>query len=37
MKRYRYTVPIAESTVGFIKRTSDKSITKSSDVAGKIG
>jgi len=36
MKRYRYTVPIAESTVGFIKRTNDKSITKSSDVAGKI-
>jgi polar amino acid transport system substrate-binding protein len=36
MKRYRYTVPIAESTVGFIKRASDKGISKPSDVAGKI-
>ncbi|MDR3671857.1 MAG: transporter substrate-binding domain-containing protein [Holophaga sp.] len=35
MKRYRYTVPIAEASVGFIKRASDKSIKTSSDVAGK--
>jgi polar amino acid transport system substrate-binding protein len=35
MKRYRYTVPVAEASVGFLKRTSDKSIKTSSDVAGK--
>ena len=35
MVRYRFSVPIAEASVGFIKRANDKSITKPSDVAGK--
>jgi polar amino acid transport system substrate-binding protein len=33
--RYRFTVPIAEASVGFVKRAKDASITKPSDVAGK--
>ena len=35
MERYRFSPPIAEATVGLLKRTNDSSITKSSDIAGK--
>lgn len=35
MERYRFTVPIADASVAFLKRTSDKSISKPEDVAGK--
>ena len=35
MERYRFMPPVAEATVGLLKRTSDKSITKPEDVAGK--
>jgi len=34
-ERYRYTAPIAEATVAFMKRASDKTITRPEDVAGK--
>jgi len=34
-ERYRYTAPVAEATVAFLKRASDSSITKPEDVAGK--
>jgi len=36
MERYRFTVPIAEASVGFLKRAGDKSINKPGDVSGKI-
>ncbi len=35
MKRYSFTVPIAEATVALMKRADDKSITKPEDLAGK--
>lgn len=35
MKRYHFTLPIADATVAFLKRTDDKSINKPEDVAGK--
>ena len=35
MKRYSFTVPIAEATVALMKRADDASITKPSDLAGK--
>jgi polar amino acid transport system substrate-binding protein len=35
MKRYSFTVPIAEATVAVMKRADDKSITKPEDLAGK--
>ncbi|MGA2080343.1 MAG: transporter substrate-binding domain-containing protein [Holophaga sp.] len=34
--RYAFSVPIAEASVGFLKRAKDTSITKPSDVAGKV-
>ncbi len=36
MERYRFTVPIAEASVGFLKRANDNTINKPSDVAGKV-
>jgi polar amino acid transport system substrate-binding protein len=35
MKRYSFTVPIAEATVALMKRADDKSIGKPADLAGK--
>jgi polar amino acid transport system substrate-binding protein len=35
MKRYSFTVPIAEATVALMKRADDKSIAKPEDIAGK--
>lgn len=35
LKRYSFTVPIAEATVSLMKRADDASITKPSDLAGK--
>ena len=35
MKRYSFTVPIAEATVALMKRADDASITKAADLAGK--
>lgn len=35
MEHYRFTVPIADASVAFLKRTDDKSINKPADVAGK--
>lgn len=35
MKRYSFTVPIAEATVALMKRADDKSINKPADIAGK--
>jgi polar amino acid transport system substrate-binding protein len=35
MKRYSFTVPIAEATVALMKRADDNSITKPEDLAGK--
>ena len=35
MKRYAFTVPIAEATAALMKRADDKSITKSEDINGK--
>jgi polar amino acid transport system substrate-binding protein len=35
MERYKFSPPIAEATVGLLKRTSDASITKPADIAGK--
>jgi polar amino acid transport system substrate-binding protein len=35
MKRYSFTVPIAEATAALMKRADDKSITKPQDIAGK--
>ena len=35
MERYRFSPPIAEATVGLLKRTSDASITKPADISGK--
>jgi polar amino acid transport system substrate-binding protein len=34
-ERYRFTAPVAEATVAFLKRASEKGITKPEDVAGK--
>jgi polar amino acid transport system substrate-binding protein len=34
-ERYRFTVPVAEATVALLKRTSDASLTKPEDIAGK--
>src|SRR3546814_6047333 len=36
MERYTFTLPIAIGTVALLKRTSDKALTKPSDIAGKI-
>ncbi len=36
MARYRFTVPIADASVAFLKRASDKTVNKPEDVAGKI-
>jgi polar amino acid transport system substrate-binding protein len=36
MKRYLFTVPIADATAALMKRASDSSITKPEDIAGKI-
>jgi polar amino acid transport system substrate-binding protein len=36
LERYRFTVPIAEATAGFLKRKGDASIMKPADVSGKI-
>ena len=35
MKRYRFTVPIADATAALMKRADDKSIAKPEDIAGK--
>lgn len=35
MKRYSFTVPVAEATVALMKRVDDASITKPADLAGK--
>ena len=35
MKRYRFTVPIADATAALMKRVDDKSIVKPEDIAGK--
>lgn len=35
MKRYAFTVPMAEATVSFVKRKDDTTITKPEDIAGK--
>jgi len=35
MKRYSFTVPIADATAALIKRADDKSINKPEDIAGK--
>lgn len=35
MKRYRFTVPIADATAALMKRADDKSIAKPADIAGK--
>ena len=35
MKRYAFTVPIADATAALMKRADDKSITKPQDLAGK--
>ena len=35
MKRYAFTVPFAEATVGLMKRAGDASIAKPADIAGK--
>ena len=35
MKRYAFTVPIADATAALMKRADDKSITKPEDIAGK--
>ena len=35
MKRYLFTVPIADATAALMKRANDKSITKPEDIAGK--
>ncbi|GAB3626486.1 amino acid ABC transporter [Pandoraea terrae] len=35
MERYRFTLPVAEATVAFLKRANDKSVMKSQDVSGK--
>ena len=35
MKRYLFTVPIADATAALMKRADDKSITKPEDIAGK--
>ncbi len=35
MKRYRFTVPIADATAALMKRADDKSIVKPEDIAGK--
>ena len=34
-ERYRFTAPVAEATVAFLKRAGEKGITKPEDVAGK--
>jgi polar amino acid transport system substrate-binding protein len=36
MKRYAFTVPIADATVALMKRANDASIAKPADIAGKI-
>jgi polar amino acid transport system substrate-binding protein len=36
MKRYAFTLPIADATAALMKRADDKSISKPQDVAGKI-
>jgi polar amino acid transport system substrate-binding protein len=36
MKRYLFTVPIADATAALMKRASDSSISKPEDIAGKI-
>lgn len=36
LERYRFTVPVAEATVAFLKRKGDASITKPADLSGKI-
>jgi len=36
MGHYRFTVPIADASVAFLKRTSDKNLNKPEDVSGKI-
>ena len=35
MKRYSFTVPIADATAALMKRADDKSISKPEDLAGK--
>ncbi|MBV8663876.1 MAG: transporter substrate-binding domain-containing protein [Hyphomicrobiales bacterium] len=35
MKRYRFTIPIADATAALMKRADDKSIVKPEDIAGK--
>ena len=35
LKRYAFTVPFAEATVGLMKRAGDTEITKPADIAGK--
>jgi polar amino acid transport system substrate-binding protein len=35
MERYKFSPPIAEATVGLLRRTKDTSITKPADIAGK--
>lgn len=36
MERYRFTAPVADATVAFLKRANDSSITKPEDVSGKV-
>ncbi len=36
VERYRFSTPIAEATVGFLKRKGDTSVMKPADVAGKV-
>ena len=35
MERYKFSPPIAEATVGLLKRANDASITKPADISGK--